>query len=70
MERIYIRKKMKEDDWEKIPRTRHTKFLFFDNCGLVAVSNFKNELIQYAKENGQKHFTIVLNDKHYTNIFY
>ena len=70
MQRIYIKKQMPENDWNNIKHTHHTKYLFFNNGVLVAVSNFKSELIKYAKENGQKHFTIVLNDKSQTNILY
>ena len=61
---------MPQNDWDNIPTDRHTKFLFIDNIGLVAKSNYINELKQYAKANGYKHFTIVLNDKCQTNIIF
>lgn len=70
MEKIYIRKKFSAQDWNNIEIDRHTKFLFVKNEGLIVQGNYINELRKYAKKQGYKYYTIVLNDKYNTNILY
>jgi len=68
--KIFIRCEMSQQEFDNATCDKNTKFLFCNNLGLVAKSNYTKELVKYAHSIGVTHFTIVLNDKQNTNILY
>ena len=70
MKKIFIRSEMSQQEFDKLQCDKNTKFLFVNGKGLVAKSNYINELRKYARSLSYSHYTIVLNDQQKTNILY